>query len=151
MHSIVSRCVRAFVLLFALAVFAGSAPDACASPMDNAWERLESAFKKLKESLKTPDETHKATYLKQAEVIKIESLKIREMEPHMARTLPKKEQPAFVAEFKTEMDEFIAHADTVIASLKASDCVTASTELAAMGKSKIPAHKKFRVKDYKKS
>ncbi|MCC6880739.1 MAG: hypothetical protein IT576_01185 [Verrucomicrobiales bacterium] len=139
-----------FILLAALCL-AGKAPPLHAdTPMERGWEHLEEAFKNLNEGLKDPNPSDKEKFKKQAGIIKEASIKIRDLDPKMVKTLPKGEQEAFLKAFRTEMDDFNTKIDALVVALEASDWARARGLMSELGKRKIPAHKQFRTKGYKK-
>ena len=137
------------VLLASLFLLCAGAHVQAETPMDRAWEKLEKAFKKLKDGLQEPKDSQKTTYQALVETMLAESARIREMSPQMTKTLPPDQQAAFLEEFKKEMDEFAGHLNALKAAVDGSQWETARQEMSALGSTKKPAHKKFRVENYK--
>lgn len=114
--------------------------------MEENWEKLEEAFKKLNAGLKAPDEKDQKTYLELAEEIQKNAKKNRELDPDMVKNLPDDKKQAFLESFRKDMDEFIAHSDQLVAAIQASNWAEAQKAMESMGKMKKPSHQAYREK-----
>jgi soluble cytochrome b562 len=136
-----------FLRFVCLALFAMVVtPVRAGTPMDNAFERMERAYKKLGEALKAPQEADQAAYLTLAEKIRTEAVTARGLEPKMTASLPEGDRPAFVAKFRGDMDTFIKTVDTLTAALREGRWDDARTSMQEMNQEKKDGHKLFRKK-----
>lgn len=139
------------LLLLAFPLCFGQAPAlGVETPMERSWEHLEEAFKKLKDGLAEPKDSKKAQYLKQAAIIKEEGIRIASLSPKLVATLPQDQQKTLLEEFLAEMKQFNEKVEAMISALDASDWAKARQLQAELGKTKLPAHKKFRGPAYQK-
>ncbi len=119
------------------------------TPLEVSMHRISAAVKELSADLKQPTDASKDDYLKQAQIIRDESVKAHDLVPKMAATLPTDQQPAFVAAYQKDMDKFTASIDTLIQQLQAGSWDDARTTLAGLKQQEKDGHHAYRLPEKK--
>jgi soluble cytochrome b562 len=112
------------------------------TPLAKDMHKIASAVRKLRKQIKDPSSN--ASSLELVAEIRAAAVAASSETPAWAAEQPEARRAAFVADFQSDMKEFIGKVDAVSAALKAGDNAAAAKGLHALIDAEKASHKEFR-------
>jgi soluble cytochrome b562 len=143
-HPLLPALFLALATSFSVRADEPPAPAAAAKPatLEDQMKAMNRAFRQLKKQV--ADAAQNTASLALVAKMQAASLAALEFSPSLAGEMPEKDRPAFIADYKTKMQAFIATLARLETALKAGDNAAATQLVTDLNGLQRADHKEFR-------